>query len=472
MTEYTPNEPDRLEFPAGFLWGVATSSYQFEGNNTNSQWSEWERTGHIRTGERSGLACDWWAHAERDFDLAQAMGVNALRLSLEWSRIEPRPGEWDDHALARYRQMLQGLRDRGITPLVTLHHFTNPLWFEQRGDFLARSSVKLFARYTTKVVETLGDLCDFWCTVNEPNVYAIIGYQLGDFPPGRRGAILSVIRALGNMARAHAAAYRAIHALQPGAQVGWAHNFNIFDPLNPKSALDRFETRLQDNVFNAFFPDAVRRGRVGFPVNLWAGNLRAVRGTCDFVGINVYYRDLVHFDLTNPLELFGRRTVHAGAPRGDPGVGAPGGEIYPQGIARIARRVAAFGKPVYVTESGVADATDRLRPWVVAQAVGAAHAARAQGVDLRGYFHWSLVDNFEWTQGWAQRFGLVELDHLTQVRTARPSAALYAAIAQGNALTRAQVAEYAPSALPDLFPAAISEAATPLVPPAGMAGAG
>ena len=382
------NGPDRLAFPEGFLWGVATSSHQYEGNNTNNQWHQWEQSGHIRTGEQAGLACDWWEHAERDFDLAQKMGLNALRLSLEWSRIEPRPGEWDTHALARYRQMLVGLRERGIEPLVTLHHFTNPLWLEARGAFLAADAAALFARYTTKVAETLGDLCDFWCTINEPNVYAIVGYQLGDFPPGRHGAIALVVRALANLARAHAAAYRAIHAVQPGARVGWAQNYNVFDAANPKATLDRWVTRTQDSIFNELFPDAVGFGRMRFPAGLLAGNLRAVRGTCDYVGINVYYRDLVRFDLTNPLEVFGRRSVPPDAPRGDPGLDAPGGAIYPQGIARMAQRAAALGKPIYVTESGVADATDRLRPWVIAQAVRAAHAARAEGVDLRGYFHW------------------------------------------------------------------------------------
>src|SRR5262245_61823681 len=177
----------RLAFPKGFLWGVATSAHQVEGGNTNNSWYAWERSGHIHTGESAGLACDWWEHAERDFDLAQGMGLNALRLSLEWSRIEPQPGVWDKAALARYRQMLLGLRTRGLEPLVTLHHFTNPLWLEERGAFLAPDAAERFVRYATHAVEELGDLCDFWCTINEPNVYALIGYVVGYFPPGRTG---------------------------------------------------------------------------------------------------------------------------------------------------------------------------------------------------------------------------------------------------------------------------------------------
>ena len=157
-------ERQALTFPDGFLWGAATSSHQCEGGNTNNQWYTWERAGHIKTGESCGRACDWWANAERDFDAAQQMGLNALRLSLEWSRIEPSPGQWNDRALARYRQMLAALHARRIEPMVTLHHFTHPIWFEERGAFLAPDAIPLFTRYTSKVVEELGGLCDFWCT--------------------------------------------------------------------------------------------------------------------------------------------------------------------------------------------------------------------------------------------------------------------------------------------------------------------
>ena len=266
-----------LTFPDGFRWGVAASAHQYEGGNTNNSWYAWEHAGRIKSGEFSGLACDWWENAERDFDLAQQLGLNALRLSIEWSRIEPRPGEWDAQALDRYRGMLRALRERGIEPLVTLHHFANPLWFEERGGFLSLGSVDLFVRYVTRAVESLGDLCDFWCTINEPNVYAIVGYQIGDWPPGRKGAIRAAIRAQANLARAHAAAYAAIHRLQPEARVGWAQNYIIFDPANPRSPLDRLIARVQDAGYNDLFPRAVLTGRAIFPISLLAGDLSAVR---------------------------------------------------------------------------------------------------------------------------------------------------------------------------------------------------
>ncbi len=434
-----------LAFPDGFLWGVATAAHQVEGGNTNNQWYAWEQAGHIKSGERCDAACDWWNAAERDFDLARDLGLNALRLSVEWSRVEPRAGEWDTAALERYRSMLRGLRERGIEPMVTLHHFTNPLWFEERGAFLAPAAVDLFARYVTHVVEALGDLCDLWCTINEPNVYTTYGYLVGDFPPGRKGDVVATVRAQAAMAHAHAAAYRAIHLLQPEARVGWAQHYNVFDPARPSSPLDRLVASVQDATFNDFFPRAVRTGMAAFPLNVIAGDLHDVRGTCDYVGVNVYYRDRVAFDLRCAGELFGRRFAPPGVPRGDPGVeGDFGGEVYPAAIERAAVRAAELGKPVYITEHGVADTADRLRPWLLASAASAMHRALERGVDLRGYFHWSLVDNFEWAEGWRLRFGLVALDLASQARTPRPSARLYGAIARANALTPELLREHAP----------------------------
>lgn len=433
---------DTLTFPPGFRWGVATSSHQCEGATTNNQWYAWEQAGHIKTGDQVGLACNWWLNAEADFDRAQAMGLNALRLSLEWSRIEPQPGQWNAQAVARYRQMLHALHERGLEPLVTLHHFTHPLWFEQRGAFLSSDAVERFTAYAERVVQDLGDLCDFWCTINEPNVYATFGYQIGDFPPGRRGDVRATVRAQATMARAHAAAYHAIHRIQPGARVGWAQHYNIFDPARTGHPLDRFVARVQDDAFNEFFPRAVFAGAAPLLVRAWAGDLRSVQSTYDFVGINCYGRDLVQFDLRIPTELFGRRFGHPSAPRGDAGIGSTYGEIYPAGIERIIQRVRGDGKPIYITENGIADRTDRLRPWVIVEAARAMHAAIASGADVRGYYHWSLVDNFEWIEGWGLRFGLIALDPVSQGRIPRRSADLYAAIARANALTPEMIAEY------------------------------
>jgi beta-glucosidase len=440
-TAPTATTTETLTFPAGFRWGVATASYQYEGGCENSQWYTWEKAGHIKSGDVAGIACDWWRHAERDFDLAQQLGLNALRLSVEWSRLEPRPGEWDETAFARYREMLQGLRARGIEPMVTLHHFSNPIWFEERGGFLAPSAMDVFARFVGRVIEELGDLCDLWCTINEPNVYSVAGYLIGEWPPGRHGEVRAAFALQATLARAHAAAYEVIHQQQPHARVGWAQNFNIFAPAT-NSRLDRLVAGAQDAAYNDFFPRAVLTGRAAFPFSIVAGSLRAVRGTCDFVGINLYYREHVSFDLRYGRELFGRRSRPDGAPRGDTSANDFFGELYPQGILDVARRLAVFGKPLYVTEHGVGDRNDRVRPWLIEQGVRSVHAALREGLDLRGYYHWSLVDNFEWAEGWQQRFGLAALDLATQERTLRPSGHFYSAIASANALAPSMIRQF------------------------------
>lgn len=432
---------DTLTFPPEFRWGVATASYQYEGNCENSQWYAWEQSGHLKSGDSAGIACDWWNNAERDFDLAQQLGLNALRLSLEWSRLEPRPNEWDAAAFARYREMLQGLRARNIEPMVTLHHFSNPIWFEERGAFLAPDAVAIFTRFVARVVDELGDLCDFWCTINEPNVYSVVGYLLGVWPPGQQGNVRAAFTVQATLARAHAAAYHTIHQRQSHARVGWTQNFNLLDPAT-SSPLDRFIARAQDSAYNDFFPRIVLTGSAPFPFRLFVGNLRAVRGTCDFLGVNIYYRERVAFDLRRPSEFFGRRFTPEGVPRGDTGVNDFFGEVYPASILRVAQRLAAFGKPMYITEHGVADQSDRIRPWVIEQGARNVHAAIQQGLDVRGYYHWSLVDNFEWADGWRMRFGLAALDSATQERTLRPSARFYSAIASANALTPDMVRQY------------------------------
>src|SRR5262249_44403100 len=198
--------------------------------------------------------------------------------------------------------------------------------------FLAPDAAERFVRYAARAVEELGDLCDFWCTINEPNVYAIIGYIVGYFPPGRTGDIRAAVQVMGALARAHAETYRAIHRLQPQARVGWAHNFNIFDPARPRSPLDRRVAGLLDAIYNDFFPRAIRTGSAVFPFSLATGDLHAVKDPCDYVGLNVYYRDLIRFDPRRPGELFGRRSVMAGAPRSDQPVIGFWGEVYPRAI--------------------------------------------------------------------------------------------------------------------------------------------
>ncbi len=434
--------PAALQFPQGFLWGVSTSAHQVEGG-TRNQWSWWEERGNIRSGEACGLACDWWNRAEQDFDLAAQLGLNALRLSVEWSRIEPRPGEWDGGALERYRGMLSALRQRNLLPIVCLHHFTHPLWFEDAGAFTARGAPEVFERFVRRVLAELGDLCQMWVTFNEPNVYSGLGYVMGEFPPGRTGDLRGAILALSGMGAAHARAYRAIHELQPEAQVGFAHNYLVLEPARRLLPLDGWVAALQRKLFDDAFLQLLARGRLPFPFHLADGSFPdPVQGACDFVGLNVYSRMRVAFDLRFPGQLFGRVFVPHDVPQGDHGVQAPYGEAYPEAIVEAVEAAVPLGKPIYILENGVPDAQDRIRPWLLVNAIRQVHKLIAAGRDVRGYFHWTLTDNFEWTHGWRLRFGLFALDPETQRRHPRPSAALYSQIARGNSLPAEFIRQY------------------------------
>jgi beta-glucosidase len=412
-------------FPADFAWGVATSSHQVEGGTGNNQWAAWEKRGRIKSKDCCGLACDWWRNAEQDFDLAQSLGVNALRLSVEWSRIEPQPGVFDNQALSRYREMLQALHRRGIRPFITLHHFTNPLWFESKGAFLERNSVALFERFTRYVVEALRDFCRDWVTFNEPNVYASLGYFLGEFPPGKKGRFMQAARVTRHLCLAHAAAYRAIHELQPEANVGWAQHFVVFKPRRPESKIDRWLCSFIQRRFNDNFSEGILSGTAPFPLNKFGESLPEVKDTCDYVGINYYSRLRVGLEPRSPKTLFFQISVPPHKPQGDSGIEVPYGEAYPQGLRLAVGHFAAFKKPLYILENGVPDRADRIRPWVIESTVKQLRELLAEGVDLRGYFHWTLTDNFEWGEGWHLRFGLFELDPSTQKRTPRKSAELY-----------------------------------------------
>jgi len=420
-----------LEFPRDFLWGVSTAAHQVEGGNQN-QWTDWESAGRIKSGESCGKACDWWENAERDFDIAQDLGLKALRLSLEWSRIEPEPGRIDGQALRRYRQMLQGLHDRGMEPIVCLHHFTNPRWFENRGAFLQPDAAQLFECFTREVAKAVGDLCRFWVTFNEPNVYAACGYVLGEFPPGRKGRVFEALRVNRTMAQAHALAYRTLHSLIPEVQVGWAQHYVAFAPAG--GIPDQWLARLLDRLFNHAFFELIEHGRMSFPFGVFSARDHQSGGGCDFVGLNVYSRLRVAFDWRRARTMFTNIFVPEDAPQGDPGVDRPYGESYPEAITMAVKRAAQMGKPIYIMENGVPDAGDNIRPWLIVNVLRELHGLIEQQYDVRGYLHWTLTDNFEWNEGWRLRFGLVELDPETQSRTLRASARLFSEIVRHNRL--------------------------------------
>lgn len=435
-----------LKFPANFLWGTTTAAHQVEGGNTHNDWWRWEQQeGHIKNGASSEVACGWWQNTEADLDRMAEMGQNTHRLSLEWSRIEPREGQWEEAAIERYRELLTGLRERGIEPLVTLHHFSNPQWFVDQGGWENKElALSRFRRYVEKAVSALGDLADLWCTFNEPNNYVLMGWLWGRWPPGKFdfGRAMGVLRTL---LQTHAAVYHLIHELRPEARVGLSSHFVIFDPANSRSLLDRRAARWQDTMFNQTTLMALSQGRL--PLRTRRLLIRGVKGTFDWLGINYYYRRRVAFDVRQTNALFSRLVVPEGADAPVPGMG----ETYARGLSRLARRLATLGKPIYITENGVHDLTDERRPHFILTHLHQLWHAIQVNSPVRGYFYHTLVDSFEWDYGYSLRFGLIKLDPKTGERTMRRSGELYSAVCQANALDDEIVARYDPELADHIF---------------------
>ncbi len=435
-----------VDFPEGFHWGTGTAAYQNEGNNTNSQWHHFEQKRITEDGNHAGQACGWWDNPEPDFDLAKSLGHNSMRISLGWDRIEPAQGVFDDEALSRYARMIAALTERGIEPVVTLHHFSHPQWFEELGGFEYAGCAELFARYTERVLDRLGPQCRIWVTINEPNIVAAMGYFTGEHPPARQADIRAVFKVTRNMARCHAEAYRIIHAARPDALVSFTNHFLFLRPERKSSLMDHLVVRIISGLLNDSFTRIVVDGKLPLFRRRLRRSLKGVAGTFDFLGINIYGRFNVKFSIREVNNGFMQMNTPPGTPTGDldPHGRNLYGECYPQGIREVVDRYRKHRKPFYVMETGVQDRDDLVRPWVLAQGVLTVAALLAEGVPILGYHHWTLVDNFEWAFGWNLHFGLVALDRETLERKPRPSARLLKEIIAGNRITRDLLKEYVP----------------------------
>ncbi|NWF65193.1 MAG: glycoside hydrolase family 1 protein [Chloroflexi bacterium] len=433
-------------FPKGFLWGTATASHQVEGGNTNNNWHKWEEDGH--TVHKSGLAADWWNGRWReDFDRAAETGQNAHRLSIEWSRVQPTPDKWDEEAVEKYRLMLRVLRERNMTALVTLHHFTEPLWVTERGAWETEEIVPLFEKYARKMVDALKEYTNLWVTINEPNVYALSGYGIGVFPPGKKDLKQAMV-VLANMLRGHAAAYRAIHELQPESRVGYALHFRPMAPRTGWNPLDRLMRNIRYEGVNMGFPTGISSGVMKTPLGSF--NIPEAKGTQDYLGLNYYSVDTVWFDLAKAGEMFSNSGYPKNADMSDTNFIANVPEGIYDSVKWIVRTYPNL--PIIITENGVEDYDDHMRPRYLAQHLHQVWRAVNFNWPVKGYFHWSLVDNFEWERGWTQRFGLWGLDVDTQKRIRRPSVDFYAEICKENGISSEMVQKYCPEVFEKLFP--------------------
>jgi beta-glucosidase len=405
-----------------FLWGVATSAYQIEGAADND-WSAWEREGRLRARhERCGTAAGHAELWESDFDLLPTLSVNAYRFSVEWSRIEPEPGRFSQEALESCRQRIRRLRLLGVEPVLTLFHYTHPLWFWKFGweDPRGRDA---FVRFAAVLADAVGDLISTYTILNEPLVFILGGYLDAAIPPGRKN-LEAAGRALENILRAHNEVVALFRERNPHARFGIAHNMMDFAPERNGSVGDRALAEAADRFYNRSLLEGMGTGRVDLKIPT-VGRVRfAIEdfpASCDFVGVNYYSR--LHLRLPGRSRLLGEFAYRDPAGRG---LTDTGWEVHPSGLGRCLRLAAETGRPVLVTENGIATRDDgRRRDFLREHAVVLSHARRS-GIDVKGYFYWSLLDNFEWLEGFSPRFGLYEVDYATFARRRRPSADLFA----------------------------------------------
>jgi beta-glucosidase len=410
-----------------FLWGTATSAHQVEGGCTNNNWYAFEQATdgagnpRILNRQRAGIACDHWNRYPDDIRLMKALSLNAYRFSVEWSKIEPRQGVFDESVLDHYAVMAHDLLSAGVTPMVTLQHFTTPLWFEEKGGFLAGESREIFTRFVSRVVQRLRGAVRFWCTINEPSVFAVNGYVTGEFPPGIRN-MRKGIEVLVRLMQCHADAYRAIKLIQPESSVGLPLNIFILEPASRWSPVHVAGTWFANKNLHA----AILRYLVDGELEMWFPFVRRIRyraplnGLADFVGVNYYTRFRLRFVPWRNPPVMGI----AGTPEGE--LTDMQWEIYPEGLLRVLKFVSTFtGKPVYVTENGIADESDTKRAQFITSHLQAMRGAMKLGVNVGGYFYWTLMDNFEWAFGFAKKFGLYAVDFHTQERSLRAGSLAY-----------------------------------------------
>ncbi len=416
-----------IEFPRDFTFGSATAAHQVEGDNVYNDWWAHEHAADTNAIEPSGIACDHYRRFREDFQLLRELGHPAHRLSLEWSRIEPAPGEIDRDAVEHYRRVLGTLRDYNIEPWVTIHHFTSPRWFIERGGFTAEENLDALVRHTELLAREFGDLVCHWCTINEPNVVAEMGYRFGYFPPRLLDPDLAA-RVLTNFFRLHARMAEVLHEhARTSPKVGITLAVQAHEPLRLESEADRALAARRDAETNTVMFEALRTGIFSYP-GREPVSIPGLREASTFVGVQYYSRVRWDGESQGPaMPDFDRILSHMGW------------EVYPEGFGPLLERAAATGLPVVVTENGLAHDDDRVRVRFIADHLAQVDRVRRRGVDVRGYFYWSAMDNFEWNFGYGPKFGLVEVDRRTLERKPRPSAYFFRDLIQQRGFDEALV---------------------------------
>lgn len=415
--DWTIIDTSVLKFPKNFLWGVATSEFQNSGakNCPKNDWAQHDKK------FKSGAACDSFNRMDEDLALAQKLGVNAYRLSIEWSLIEPEEGKFDQAILDHYKTFCDKAIAAGMKVMITFHHFTNPVWFANKGQFEHKENVKYFVRFSMTVFEALKDKVDFWATINEPGVYAFQGYVFGDWPPFNHFNFAQAGRVLRNMLRAHVEVYNAIKKVAPQAQVGIVHDIVQFEPyydIKPYRDLAYYF----NHIFHQAITDFFKTGDFIYEAPTCRIEYHNAQGakSLDFIGLNYYSHSLLV--APNPIKPYRADEIPTDMPY----------SIYAEGLYQAIEEVAQLKVPIYITENGISDAKDDRRELFIKRYIYSLSKAIEAGFDVRGYFYWSLLDNFEWHMGYNQKFGLYEVNMKTFERTLRKGSEYYAQVVQAH----------------------------------------
>ena len=382
------------KFPSDFLWGTSTSSYQIEGNNSNSDWWQWEEKG--KTNDKSGIACDSWNRWREDHELLSELGVNAYRLSLEWSRIEPSEGKFNEEAMQHYREILEDLKKRNIKTIVTLWHWTSPIWFEKKYGWHKSKAVDTFLNYVRECTQRLSDLIGIYVVLNEPMIPLGMGYLAGSFPPGYKNP-WKFWRAVNNLAKAYKKSYQLIHEIKPQASVGISYLYNWYE-LDSKS---KFLEKIADKISWKF--------RIGYLA-------KKIEKYQDYFGVDYYRLGKIKYDPKNSMYLGFRIEEDE--------KNIMKWKAYPEGIYNVLTEVwKKYKLPIIILENGMPDdigLEDPQRIDFINKHLECVLKAIQEGVEVRGYNYWSLLDNYEWGT-FHYRFGLVEMDYKKMERRPRRS---------------------------------------------------
>ncbi len=431
-----------FKLPKNLLLGSATAATQIEGGDTNSNWYYWSLKGKIANNESSITGSDHANQVDGDIRLMQELNQEIYRMSIEWSRIEPKQGEYSQEGINYYRDELTKLIDAGITPLVTLHHFSSPEWFQKMDAFLNPKSPEIFLTFVKKVISEYGDLVSEYCTINEPNVFLNDTYIDGKYPPGEKNNTRHYFKAAKNLILAHIEAYDLIHKMRRDmgyndTKVGFAHHEAYFD-LASNNPILKLNKMMIDFMFHKIFLKGMIEGKILF--SLFNRYPKRKGRFCDFIGINYYSRHLISLS-SNPSTFFS----HVGF---DPQVPSTHlndleWEIFPQGLTLgITKIYNKYKLPIYITENGIPDQNDQKRAKFIYDHLKEITKMVQDGIDIRRYYHWSLLDNLEWNDGYGPKFGLIEVNYQTFERKIRRSGYFYRDIISKKAVTKEMIEEY------------------------------